>query len=476
MKKILLILTLALLIPFLGFSQKYVGIESLRAESNETEEFDGDRNVWVTWAKNPAYYVHRFPSLENYGPFSRFTPADLTEYVGATIERIRIRVGNTDTEPTIFFENPHVRVYVGGSVIGTGEDAEFEPGDLVFDYQLPTWVKGNNIVELPNPILITGTKEIWFGAVFHVVQGYPMCNINYEINPNPSYQPDKSNVVFSGDHNEFFIPVSSEGYSWIQAMWVTKSACEGPTNLKVDYNDNCVPTLSWTAPVDNPSAVYTVKRDAKILSSNVTSTTYTDNSSDFNPATAYTWSVTAKCTSGEDSPDVKLVKSCVNCPTPNNLTLKSVDNCEAILITWTAAADALNFDIYRNGALIKKGLTEKSYRDDDYIHDQANTYYVVSNCAMGWVESAPQTITCQGINENKFNFSIKPNPAHNELTISATTTFNSVNIVNFLGQTVISQNNDTPTTTIDVSNLTQGVYFVRIVSDEGTSVQKFVKK
>ena len=66
--------------------------------------------------------------------------------------------------------------------------------------------------------------------------------------------------------------------------------------------------------------------------------------------------------------------------------------------------------------------------------------------------------------------------ATNTLTISSKSNFHTVEVVSFLGQTVLTQTNAGNAATIDVSNLTNGVYFVRIISDNGVDVKKFVKK
>lgn len=80
-------------------------------------------------------------------------------------------------------------------------------------------------------------------------------------------------------------------------------------------------------------------------------------------------------------------------------------------------------------------------------------------------------------NENvRMGFSILPNPATSNITISAGSNFHTVELVNFLGQTVSSQSNTGNTASLDVSSLTNGVYFVRITSNEGTDVKKFVKQ
>jgi len=77
---------------------------------------------------------------------------------------------------------------------------------------------------------------------------------------------------------------------------------------------------------------------------------------------------------------------------------------------------------------------------------------------------------------NKITFLVSPNPATSHITISSENRFNSVEIINFLGQSVISQTIEGNTVSLNIENLTKGVYFVRIATDSGSSVQKFVKQ
>ena len=74
------------------------------------------------------------------------------------------------------------------------------------------------------------------------------------------------------------------------------------------------------------------------------------------------------------------------------------------------------------------------------------------------------------------NFTIVPNPATNQVTISSATPFQSVEIINFLGQTVVSQSSVGNTTSINVSNLNNGIYFVRVGFENGSCVKKLVKQ
>ncbi|MBC7641695.1 MAG: T9SS type A sorting domain-containing protein [Flavobacterium sp.] len=73
-------------------------------------------------------------------------------------------------------------------------------------------------------------------------------------------------------------------------------------------------------------------------------------------------------------------------------------------------------------------------------------------------------------------FSLYPNPVKNSLNITAKNdvVISSMSIYNTLGQLVQVITN--PTNIIDVSELKTGNYFVKIVSDKGTSGSKFIKE
>lgn len=70
--------------------------------------------------------------------------------------------------------------------------------------------------------------------------------------------------------------------------------------------------------------------------------------------------------------------------------------------------------------------------------------------------------------------SIYPNPATSVLNVSAAG-YNQVEIINMLGQVVYS-NSISNNAQINVSDLNDGVYFVRLSGANGTTTQKFIKK
>jgi hypothetical protein len=74
--------------------------------------------------------------------------------------------------------------------------------------------------------------------------------------------------------------------------------------------------------------------------------------------------------------------------------------------------------------------------------------------------------------------SIYPNPAHDNITIETSFTLSQVqlSISNLDGKQLITRQITQPKTQIDISNLPNGVYFVRLTNDETVEVGKFVKQ
>lgn len=78
---------------------------------------------------------------------------------------------------------------------------------------------------------------------------------------------------------------------------------------------------------------------------------------------------------------------------------------------------------------------------------------------------------------NVNNVTLFPNPATTTLTMKASTTINTLRIVNMLGQEVYSIRASTQEKTIDVSLLTKGVYFINITLENGIQhTMRFIKK
>ena len=81
----------------------------------------------------------------------------------------------------------------------------------------------------------------------------------------------------------------------------------------------------------------------------------------------------------------------------------------------------------------------------------------------------------EGIGEtNSSIFSISPNPATNNITLTSDAEIRKVEIINLAGQLVKTIEGNI--STISISELCNGLYFVKCETSKGTSVKKFVKE
>ena len=105
----------------------------------------------------------------------------------------------------------------------------------------------------------------------------------------------------------------------------------------------------------------------------------------------------------------------------------------------------------------------------------AATLKLLSNDPATPVLDVPVTLDVVGVGIpelGNLGIMIYPNPAQDNLNIVTNGTFNKVTITDFTGKVVFIGNNKT----IDISALSNGVYFVKVETTQGISNSKFVKK
>ena len=149
------------------------------------------------------------------------------------------------------------------------------------------------------------------------------------------------------------------------------------------------------------------------------------------------------------------------------LRLKNTDTTNSDFTTAYPASDGntwltIFFDIstFINGATNSKRI--------DLFYDNGGRTTGAGNSRVVWFDDIRQMPT---LSINKFNISksISPNPVSSVLNISTSLNTKTYKVVNMLGKTVLDVN---ATGSLDVSNLSQGLYF--LVTDAG--IAKFVKK
>lgn len=87
-----------------------------------------------------------------------------------------------------------------------------------------------------------------------------------------------------------------------------------------------------------------------------------------------------------------------------------------------------------------------------------------------------QTVSIDKLNED-LSFSIFPNPTKKQLNINLINDVKTLQIINVTGRVVRSINDfTTGTHSIDVGNLSAGVYFIKAISTNHTKIERFIKK
>ena len=145
----------------------------------------------------------------------------------------------------------------------------------------------------------------------------------------------------------------------------------------------------------------------------------------------------------------------------SNLQAKVVNN--DIELTWTAPTEAtpIKYNIYRNEALIGN-TAQVSYVDED-LESATYTYAVSAVYEEGESETVTATVTLTvSVEENnEIAFVMYPNPAKDFVTIESAMDA-VVKIYSVNGQMLSQQNISEGISTIDLSNLNAGMYFISV--------------
>ena len=130
-----------------------------------------------------------------------------------------------------------------------------------------------------------------------------------------------------------------------------------------------------------------------------------------------------------------------------------------------------------NGYVLFKIKTLPTLVLGDTFSNTASIYFDYNHPIV--TEPAVTTLSLLNTQDFAFDdyFSVYPNPAGETLQIKSKSgiEISAVSIYNTLGQLVLAVPNARKLQSIDVSDLQTGNYFIKIVSDRGTSNARFIK-
>lgn len=182
----------------------------------------------------------------------------------------------------------------------------------------------------------------------------------------------------------------------------------------------------------------------------------------------------------------------------NNLTSLDVSNNTSLGNLYCAVNDIVNLDISANTSLLLLRCEDNNLSTLNAANGNnanMNTFIASSNpnltciqvddevySTTNWTNidaTASFSEDCNyslGINEVNLsqNVSIYPNPVKSQIYLNTDEKIESMNIVDLYGKTIVS--NIMVNTIIDVTSLSNGIYFLQISTDKGLVSKKFIKE
>lgn len=111
------------------------------------------------------------------------------------------------------------------------------------------------------------------------------------------------------------------------------------------------------------------------------------------------------------------------------------------------------------------------------------TFYAASIAGTGGASGSEMALKSElvggvlGINDARLlNFTMYPNPSDNQVSFQLPSNINKaqVTVFDYLGKSLLKQNISTSNKTVDISNLSSGIYFVRIQTNTKVGTKKLI--
>ena len=170
------------------------------------------------------------------------------------------------------------------------------------------------------------------------------------------------------------------------------------------------------------------------------------------------------------------------CDVPTGLTVGTITH-ESIAISWDANANVSSWNIqYRpvGGTLSSATSQTNSYTIAGLTPETTYEIQVQAVCENGtsdWTAPVNATTTTGIENHLQNSIVLFPNPAKEYINVQCTMyNVQMVEVIDVYGKLIQTLNVTDNPTSINVSNLASGMYFVRVTTEEGVATKSFVKK
>ena len=329
----------------------------------------------------------------------------------------------------------------------------------------------------------------------------------FDLNGNNTFETTEKLITMTGGTSEttstFTIPATATAGEYrfrLVSKWnAAPAACSNssygqthdytfsiPNTLPQVQNVNAVLnkvdetiTVTWQAPTGEMPIGYNIYRNGKLNATPLTDSTYMENNV---VEGIYVYNVTAVYEGNKESSAKMSNVVCYIlpklCEVPANLSYTMTDN--SITITWDEPENIdgvlTSYEIYRDNEKVGETTAEVREYQDTELENGTYVYQVVA--VYGHCESdKSEELIIEYVKINELqtsSFKLFPNPTKNEINITGTVAPTYVGIYNITGQLMYETTNCSTNMKISVSSLSSGIYFVRIVSENGITTKKVV--
>lgn len=247
-----------------------------------------------------------------------------------------------------------------------------------------------------------------------------------------------------------------------------------PTNLVAEATSDSTILLTWDK-AENVMSYNIYSADTMVA--NVTETSYLISGLEYDTEYCYTVSAVRNEKESEKSEEVCTKTFDLPITMPTNLVAEAL-SVSSISLSWNEVENALSYNVYRNNEFVTN-VANPAYTDNDLEYDTEYCYMV--SAVRNETESEKTEEVCiktlgESIEELSSSISVYPNPVNDKLYIETEFEVEEVVVYDMFGRCQVTE---TPShqgnLSIDVTDLTGGVYFVKVATENVTFVKRIVK-
>ncbi len=313
------------------------------------------------------------------------------------------------------------------------------------------------------------------------------------------YPEEASFILIGPDGTTMYY--SSSMYNYTTYTFTTNCSgsgpdlCVTPSALAVGTPTQTDATATWMAGGTETTWIFEYKAASATTwqSSIVSMPSFTMTG--LTPNTAYQVRVRAVCDTNMTSDWTEIVTFTTaqeqqTCPAPTNLTAAlDGDNHTTVILTWqqepnTATEWQVNYRQTPESEWTSTTANATTHTLTDLVPNVTYEFNVVAHCTNGLTSDPSNTVTIQTDNVGVQNWleksvTLYPNPATEMIAVAVSDVnimITGVEVYNVYGQlinTIVSTENPLR---INVSGLADGMYYVRVTTDNGVVTKNFVKR